>query len=151
MQLLGIGCWCKYRLGMAQRQLGNACFACACWTTAGTVKVTNAHGMGTDVALDVTSALTSFTLLFQPRPSAFLGSCLSTKFALAIWQLLCFAAQRYQFKEVQACFLRSDNTAGVFCFLRFCVIASGCDMPMVIKGADQHYLFAQHDICSIHA
>ncbi len=104
MQLLGIGYCCMHRFGMAQKQPGTACFAGACGTKAGTVKVTNACDMGTDVALDVTSALTSFTLLFQPRPSAFLGSCISTTVALAQWQLLYFAAQRYQFRRVTGVF-----------------------------------------------
>jgi len=29
------------------------------------------------------------------------------------------------------------------------VIGSGCDMSMVIKGADQHQRLAQHDMCSV--
>ena len=100
---------------MAGRQPGTACFACACCMRAGRVKGTNADGMGTDVALDVTSALTSFTLLFQPRPSAFLGSCISTMVASAI---CCYVLQHSAVSsgEVKACFLRSNNTAEVFAF-----------------------------------
>ena len=57
------------------RKLSICCLAHIVHQLVGSVVFTDkACGKRTDFALDVTSALTSFTLSSQPRPSAFLGS-----------------------------------------------------------------------------